>query len=192
LIVENFDEPAIERQFFSLAGLRKLDPNFEFPGYGFNTGQIVVTTGHITKQDFEGLVDWQTRTVRHPEIFKMGEQGVLNYIALRKVQQGKLTIRREPFMAWPGEPSRADHIQLKDINPEGRHRQLIHWAGLRWGKTIEEMPKPEMLLHFEEIYYQRIPLGAWLRKWRHERFRIQRTFITPLKNVAKRLLSKLI
>jgi len=187
----DFDAAAVEEQFFPLDRLRQLDPKFEFPGYGFNSGQIVVTTGHITKQDCDGLLDWQTRTVIHPEVFKKGEQGLVNYIVLRKVQQGKLTIRCEPFMVWPGDPVCAEHIQMKDFTPEGQHQQLIHWAGLGWGKTLEEMPRSEILLHFEKIYYGRVPLGAWVRQWRRVRFRIQRTFITPLKIVAKKVLSKL-
>ncbi len=188
---EDFGATAVEEQFFPLDRLRQLDPNFEFPGYGFNSGQIVATTGHITKQDFDGLLDWQTRTVTHSEVFKKGEQGLVNYMVLRKVQQGKLTIRREPFMVWPGEAIRAEHIQLKDFTPEGRHQQLIHWAGLGWGKTLEEMPRSEILLYFEKIYYSRVPLGARLRQWRGARFRIQCMFINPLKIFAKRVLSKL-
>jgi hypothetical protein len=191
LIVESFEETAFEKEFFSLNGLRELDPQFEFPRYGFNTGQIVVTTGKITKQDFSGLVDWQTRTVMHPEVFKMGEQGLLNYVALRKAQDGELTIRREPFMLRPGKGSCADHIQLKDLNSEGQHQELIHWAGLRWGKTLNEMPRSEILLHFEKLYYQRVPLGRLLRLWRLARFRIDRTFVTPLKIAVKKGLAKL-
>jgi hypothetical protein len=186
---EDFDATGVEEQFFALDRLRQLDPKFDFPGYGFNGGQIVATTGHLTKQDFDGLLDWQTRTVLHPEVFKKGDQGLTNYMVLRKVQQGALTLRREPFMVWPGEAVRAGHIQVKDFTPEGRHQQLIHWAGLRWGKSLEEMPRPEILLHFERIYYRRVPLGAWLRLWRRARFRFQRKFITPLKTVAKRVWS---
>ena len=63
---EDFDAAGVEEQFFALDRLRQLDPKFEFPGYGFNGGQIVATTGRITKQDFDGLLDWQTRTVMHP------------------------------------------------------------------------------------------------------------------------------
>jgi hypothetical protein len=187
---EDFDAAGVEEQFFPLDRLHHLDPNFEFPGYGFNGGQIVATTGRITKQDFDGLVDWQTRTVLHPELFRKGDQGLTNYMVLRKVQQGKLSVRREPFMVWPGRAVLAEHIQVKDFTPEGRHQQLIHWAGLRWGKTLEEMPRSEILLYFEKMYYRRVLFGAWLTHWRRARFRIQRTFITPLKIVAKRVLSK--
>src|SRR5262249_20873600 len=91
---EDFDAPGVDVQLFRLDNLRQLDPAFEFPGYGFNTGQIVATTGCLSKRDFDGLLDWQTRTVKHPEVFKKGEQGLFNYAVLRKVQQNKLTIRR--------------------------------------------------------------------------------------------------
>jgi hypothetical protein len=185
---ENFDATAVEVQFFSPDKLHLLDPEFAFPGYGFNTGQIVTTTGCLNKQDFEGLLDWQTRTVKHTEVFKKGEQGLLNYVALRKVQHGELTIHREPFMVWPGEVARAEHIQLADLTPEGRQQQVIHWAGLGWGKALEAMPRSEILLHFEDKYYSRVPLGAWLRKWRRVRFSLLHRFTTPLKSAAKKVL----
>lgn len=101
---DDFDAAGVEEQFFALDRLRQLDTKFDFPGYGFNGGQIVATTGRIARQDFDGLLDWQTRTVIFPEVFKKGDQGLLNYVVLSKMQHGKLTIRREPFMVWPGLP----------------------------------------------------------------------------------------
>jgi hypothetical protein len=184
---EDFDNAAIEVQFFCLSKLRQLDKGFEFPGYGFNTGQLVATTGCLTKQDFDGLLDWQTRTVKHPEVFKKGEQGLFNYAVLRKVQQSKLAIRRVPFMVWPGEAARAEHIHLKELTLDGPHRQVIHWAGLGWGRALEDMPRPEVLLHFEDLYYSRIPLGAWFRQWRRLRFWIRQRFTTPVKISAKKI-----
>jgi hypothetical protein len=185
---EDFDTSAVEVQFFSVDKLRQLDQEFSFPGYGFNTGQIVATTGCLNKQDFDGLLDWQTRTVKHSEVFKKGEQGLFNYVALRKAQHGELTIHREPFMAWPGEAARAEHIHLEDLIPEGQQQQVIHWAGLGWSKSLEEMPRPEILLHFEGIYYSRIPLGTWLRRWRRLRFSLRHRFTTPIKIAAKKVL----
>jgi hypothetical protein len=185
---EDFDPAAVEVQFFSLDKLRQLDPNFVFPGYGFNGGQIVATTGRLTTHDFDGLLDWHTRTATHPDVFKKGDQGLTNYVVLRKVQHGQLTIRRVPFMVWPGEAARAQHIHLEDLTPHSPHQQVIHWAGLGWGKTLQEMPRSEILLHFENIYYSRIPLGSWLRQWRRARFLLDRSLITPLKTLAKKIL----
>ena len=194
MIVENKDYVAIgevDDQFFSLDRIHSLDPAFKFPGFGFNTGQFVATTGVLTKEDFAGLLDWQTLAVKHPEIFKKGEQGVLNYVVLRKAQKGELTLRREPLMVWPGEASCARHIQVTHLTSESPHKQVIHWAGLGWGKTPEEMLRSDILLHVEKIYYKRIPLGTWLPKWRHMQIRVQRGFITPLKILAKKALSKI-
>lgn len=193
LVVENKDYVAInevEDQFFSVDRIRQLDPAFEFPGFGFNTGQILVTTGLITKEDFEGFLDWPTLKVKHADVFKKGEQGLLNYIILRKMLRGELTLRRVPLMVWPGEIDHAKHIQLTDFIPEGRHQQVIHWAGLRWGKTPEEMPRSDILLHFEKIYYSRVPLGTWLRNWRRIRFRVERRVVNPLKHFARKQIHK--
>jgi hypothetical protein len=184
---EDFDATAVGVQFFPLDKLHELDREFTFPGYGFNTGQIVATTGRLNPQDFDRLLDWRTRTVKHPEIFQKGEQGLLNYVALRKVQHGELTIHREPFMVWPGEAARAEHIHLEDLTSEGRQQQVIHWAGLGWGKALEEMPRPEILLHFEDIYYNHVPLGAGLRRCRRFRFWLRQRFTTPLKIGTKKI-----
>jgi hypothetical protein len=193
VVVENKDYVArdeVEDQFYSLDGIRQLDPAFKFPGFGFNGGQILATTGVVTKEDFDGLLDWQTLTVKHPDTFKMGDQGLTNYVVLRNVQRGELTLRREHLMVWPGEVGHAKHIQVTDFTPEGPHQQVIHWAGLRWGKAPEEILRSDILLHFQKIYYSRIPLGAWLSKWRRARFRAHRVFVTPVKSLAKRILSK--
>lgn len=186
---EDFDAAAIEVQFFPIDKLRRLDPNFVFSGYGFNTGQIVTTTGRLAKQDFDDLLDWQSRTVKHPDVFKKGEQGLLNYTVLRKVQQGNLTIRRTPFMVWPGETAGAEHIRLEDLTSNGPHQQVIHWAGLGWGRALKEMPRSEILLHFEQTYYSRIPLGIFLCKIRRAQSRMERKVIAPLKAFARKAIS---
>ncbi|HQH27092.1 MAG TPA: hypothetical protein PLP17_06820 [Oligoflexia bacterium] len=145
--------------FFALEKLHEFDPDFAFPGHAFNGGQIVATTGRLTAGDFAGLIDWEKRRVNHPDIFQMGDQGLLNYVALRKAQKGELVIHREPFMLWPGEPEEVKHLRLDDFSRDSAHRELIHWAGLRWGKKPSQMPRADILEWFEERYYERIPFG---------------------------------
>src|SRR5262249_2042202 len=146
------------------------------------------TRATITKLTLRGRGNWKTRRVEHPDIFRNGEQGLLNYVVLRKLQHDGLTLRREPLMAWPGGEDAAQHIQLRDFTPEGKHHQVIHWAGLRWGKTIEEMPRSEVLRHFEDVYYRPIAFGSLKRRLRWMRFRIHRDFGGPLKPKIKRML----
>lgn len=170
---EDFSTPTIEVQFFPVDKLLQLDPQFAFPGYGFDTGQFVVTTGCIAKADFGELLDWEQRSVKHPEVFQKGEQGVFNYVVLRKVQQQQLTLHREPFMVWPGEASRAQH------SPGRLH-------GLVWGRPLKEMPRSEILLHFENLYYARIPSG-WIRRRRRVNRWAKRVLVTPLKRLVTTL-----
>jgi hypothetical protein len=188
---EDFSPAAIEVQFFPVERVRQLDPQFDFPGYGFNTGQMVATTGRISRADFDGLLDWRARTVIRRDIFQKGEQGLFNYVVLRKAARHELTIHREDFMVWPGEASRVAHIRLADLTAaDPRPAQVIHWAGLGWGKTLDEMPRADLLLHFEELYYSRIPRGRWLCQWRRGQGFARRALVAPLKNTARRILHK--
>jgi hypothetical protein len=185
---EEFSPQGIAVQFFPVQKLRQLDPEFTFPGYGFNTGQLVATTGRVNRQDFDGLLDWETRTVKHRDVFQKGEQGLFNYVVLRKAHRNQLTIHREPFMVWPGEAARAAHIHVNDLTKDCPHAQVIHWAGLGWGKPIDQMPRADLLLHFENLYYSRVPQGAWIRRIRRVRAWAKRGLFAPLRS-ARRLIS---
>jgi hypothetical protein len=184
---EEFPPDAISVQFFPVDKLLRLDPEFVFPGYGFNTGQMVATTGCLSKSDFDGLLDWQTRTVLHRDVFQKGEQGLFNYVVLRQAQKGRLSFHREPFMVWPGESQRTAHIRVADLTADSPHAQVIHWAGLAWGKSPAEMPRADILSHFENLYYSRVPNGAVLQRYRRANFLAQRN-VRRLKGAAKRIL----
>lgn len=187
---EDFTAPEIEVQFFSPDKLKAIDPGFNFPGYGFNGGQIVATTGRITKADFDGLLDWSTRRVVHAEIFRKGDQGLTNYVVLRKAQAAGLSIHREPFMIWPARTESSKHIQVQQLTAQSPHQQLIHWAGLGWGNSLDGMPRHDILLHFENLYYSRIPRGGVVRKWREARHRADRRVIMPLKSTLNQMLRR--
>jgi hypothetical protein len=184
---EEYSSADVETHFFVLEKLRRLDPAFESPGYAFNTGQMVVTTGRLTKEDFDGLVDWEQRTVRHPDIFKLAEQGLLNYVAQRKAGGGGLTIRREPFMVWPGLNEATAHIRVEALCGGKGYQELIHWAGLRWGKSLRQMPRADILTHFEKAYYERVPFGRLLQSWRGTESRVRESMLRPLIRLRRRL-----
>jgi hypothetical protein len=193
LIVESKDyvtSNEIETQFFSFESLQRLDPSYIFPGFGFNTGGLIVNTGVISKSDFDALVDWKTRRVVHTDVFRLAEQGVLNYVVHCKMRRGELTVQRQPFMVWPGDLEKMSRIKVEHLTPESPHRYLIHWAGMRWGKLPQEMPRPDILLHFEKLYYQRIPLGNILRHWRRAAFRFRRGIVTPVKTLIRKFALK--
>jgi hypothetical protein len=125
-------------------------PDFIFPGYVFNSGQFVATTGIVKRSDFESLVDFsEPRRSLRQDIFPCGDQGFLNFVLFRKQQQGALTIAREPFMMWPPavEP---DSIRISELEREG-YPFLLHWAGPKL-PTLGAHSLGDVLLYFAKKY----------------------------------------
>ena len=57
--------------YFDLAKLAEFDSDFIFPQYAFNAGQIVATTGILTREDFSGIIRFHEPPVGiRPEIFR--------------------------------------------------------------------------------------------------------------------------
>jgi hypothetical protein len=179
---------SMELHYFSVAKLRSIDPTFRVDHAGcFNGGQIVATTGILQRDDFARFIDWRTRAVLRPDVFKMGEQGLLNYILQRKQQDRALSIAYVPFMIWPGREAEARHIRVDDLVVEGRWRQLIHWAGLRWGRSVMQMPRADILQHFERMYYSRLPFGSLVKLWRQYSGMLEQPIKIPVKLAARAL-----
>jgi hypothetical protein len=145
-----------------------MDPTFSFAGKTFNTGQLVATSGLLSRSDFDPFVDWsEPPVVKNPDIFQCGEQGLLNYILLKKQSMSQLSLKQTPIMVV------ADSPVCREITMEPRESQkpyctLIHWCGLlRTAESplFEGMQSREILLHFEKMYYRRLPWGQAVR-WR--------------------------
>jgi len=155
-VVEGWDhEPdEIRANYFDPEAVMRAFPGFEFPGWVFNSGQIVATTGLLRREDFEPLLAFrEPRECRYPEIFRAGEQGVLNYVLLSQAQRGKLRIRRHRFMKW-APAVRADAIRTADLEGDG-HPFLLHWAG-RKAPVLAAHPQGHVLRHFETRYYRQL------------------------------------
>jgi hypothetical protein len=186
LIIDEEDHPAnptgkFGDLYFKLDKLAGFDPAFRFPGYAFNAGQFVGTTGIFRKSDFDGLVEWSSprRSIR-TEIFNFGDQGIFNYLVMKLEAAGRLTVARVPFMRW--EESELDEIELAKLGPESPYPTLIHWAGRR-APRMKDMLRADILFTFEDLYYSRVPFGAVRRAWRHQRDRV----LNLVNRVAARL-----
>jgi hypothetical protein len=146
--------------------LSKIDSEFKFPGFTFNTGQVVATSGILKRKDFEPYFDWDPIPhVLQADIFKCGEQGLLNYMLMKKSSEGVLSLKRSHFMNLPDDPS----LNVRqEIIAQGNYKNIIHWCSKRGDLAIPrltETPRSDLLLHFEQRYYQKIFLGkikCWL------------------------------
>jgi hypothetical protein len=155
----------------------------------FNTGQWVGTSGVIGRTEFDPFLEWgMPRKLKHPHVFKNGEQGILNLVVNRLHVAGRLSFDRVSLMIWPGAP-----VQDRNQDPlEGRfdryEGRIVHWAGFK-NPRLEKLPGWPLLQHFEKLYYRRIPGGeALLRRrtstalWRY-RWRALSTKLNRLGSV---------
>jgi lipopolysaccharide biosynthesis glycosyltransferase len=143
--------------YFDLDRLNEFDPHFRFPGTTFNTGQYVATGGMLKREDFE-VVNWTTSppTLKYPEIFKNGDQGILNYVLVKKAEAGDLTISGVPFMKYA--LGGIGELDLSKIATDSPYPFVIHWAGLKQPR-IKAMIRSDILLFFEDYYYSKLPFG---------------------------------
>jgi len=151
-VIENGNHTPEETvtNYFDPAHVCRVFPEFHFPGYVFNSGQFVATTGIVERSDFEGLVDFsEPRQSLRRDLFFCGDQGLLNYVLFRKRQRGQLSIARESFMGWP--PSvNPDSISVPELERDG-YPYLLHWAGPK-SRILGAHSLGEVLVHFAKKY----------------------------------------
>jgi hypothetical protein len=176
-VLEKFDEDFIvadnqnpleqmSKHYFNLPKLRTMDPDFIFPDYTFNSGQIVATTGILRREDFEPFLRFDEPPVHiYPNIFAPSEQGVLNYVLMKKFQLGQITLRRAPFMWWAGWLDE-NKVKIRELKKHSPYPVLVHWAGFKRRIPFDIMRNAHILRHFESLYYSRIPNAGWARKAR--------------------------
>jgi hypothetical protein len=140
--------------YFDPRDVERLHPGFRFPGYVFNTGQFVATSGILQRADFEPYLTFERppRFLR-PDLFKCGEQGLLNFILMATHQAGGLTLRRAPFMRWPP-CMKPEEVDVTRLGPDSPYDFLLHWAGLK-NYSFETAPMSHVILHFQRIYRRR-------------------------------------
>ncbi len=149
----------IERHFFVLDLLGRLDPSFRYGGGAFNTGQFVATTGMFDQADLAPfLTDREPRTVRRPDVFKAAEQGLLNYLLLKRCQAGGISLRHDEFMWW-SEWLEEGRVTPGELDGGSAVPVLLHWAGPK-PPAIDAMRHAAILRYFERLYYSRIPGGG--------------------------------
>ncbi|HXA44206.1 MAG TPA: hypothetical protein VNZ25_01770 [Candidatus Angelobacter sp.] len=161
---EVVSEAWLSHHYFDLKKLASLDPSFVFPGFTFNTGQMVVSSGYLTYADFEPFVSGNPPALLRPDIFKLGEQGLLNYLLMSASNQEKLTLARTSIMLWPPTEEVAS-LRLDQIVENSPHRSLVHWCGMR-KLRLKEMIRGDLLLHFENVYHSQIRGGSLVQTQR--------------------------
>jgi hypothetical protein len=159
-IVEGGDYPAedIKDFYYDPELVCTLSPSFRYPGYVFNAGQIIATTGILKQEDFTPFVAFEEpRRILRPDLFEAFDQGVLNFVLHQKAQEGALSVRRHRYMRWPGELQSCE-VDIERLKARDGYGFLLHWAGFKH-PVLRDNFMGHVLNYFERSYFQKtIPL----------------------------------
>lgn len=146
------------------------DTNYEYPGFGFNSGHVVITRGLFERADFENLVDFTPNgfyTLAPVGLFPYADQGIFNYVLAKKAQCGQCTVRYADFWYWSGLDEVSD-LSLECISSKKGYPRIIHWAGTK-SHFISRMHRSDILSFFEDQYYNKISAGLFFKPYHHAR-----------------------
>jgi len=158
---EHLPDEESKRYYYEWDKLRDFDPDVQPARIAFNVGQWFGTAGVVTRDEFDPLVEWTLpRQLRYQQYFMGGDQGVINYVLLKKEALEGLPIERRTIMRWPGKS--LDGLSVDEILGRKAAPLVIHWAGLK--KTfLRSMIGGDILSAFESVYYQRLRAGQFQR-----------------------------
>jgi lipopolysaccharide biosynthesis glycosyltransferase len=152
----------VNSHYIDIKMMRDFDPEYRYPGFAFNGGQIVMTSGMLSEKDVERVIDIGTPIRnRFPEMLKHGDQGALNYAFVKAAADRKISMAYADFWIWPGLPE-TDRIELASIAQKKGYPFVLHWAGI---KPVDHRryARADILKFFTDYYYTRVR-GALVRR----------------------------
>jgi hypothetical protein len=165
---EQLSEVDFARLYYDWHKLREIDPDVQPATKAFNVGQWFGTAGVVNREEFDPWVEWTLpRRLRYPELFMGGDQGVCNYVLLKKEAFAGVGIDRRTVMRWPGHG--LTDLSVDSIADRTAPPLVIHWAGMK-AIFLRNMVGSDILQFFEQYYYAKLPAGQLRRivaLWRH-------------------------
>ena len=152
-------EEWVKSIFFDIDAVKNAYPNYQYPGYFFNAGQIFLTVGAIEENVLYEFFNpttypfWQKN-----ELFPLVDQSVYNYLLPTLHLENKIKLGKAKFMLWAGSHD-LKNISLKEVATGNVDEGLIHWAGCVRVNYVKKMLRGDILMFFEDWYYKKIPLG---------------------------------
>lgn len=156
-----FDDPTapqIKRTYYNFDIIQSdFDHEFKYPGYVFNTGQIVGSSEIFNRNDFNDYIDWgNPSNLKLSHMLANADQGILNYFFHKQEQQGKIEIGKADFMLW-GYDEKVNDIDMDKIINGNGYPKLIHWAGNI--HNFDSMLRQDILEYYQKLYYRGIRYG---------------------------------
>ncbi len=144
----------VERGFFNTNRLLEA-----FPGsvwneqYLFNSGVILAKRGIFSLVDYEELLD---ASCRHPDLFKAGDQGLLNFLVTREATEKRVRFAQMKLQMCVGYVPRCDAERVIAFSGNKaalrRDRAIVlHYAGVR-PYTFNKHLFTEPMTYFRQLY----------------------------------------
>lgn len=147
--------------YYSYSKLKEYDSNFIYPGFTFNTGQLVVNPGKINRQHFNNLISYSNTNypaLLRSDIFACADQGRLNYVLSKECINGNITIDKIDFMIYCAS-NRVNEISLASIKSKEGYPYLIHFAG-RNKQALRKFDRSDIVRFFFKEYYKTQLFGS--------------------------------
>lgn len=155
----DISEDEMGKWYFNVQNLKKHYPNYKFPGFLFNAGQMVFNTSKFNEADFKNVIEWKENMAPLiNDVFLCEDQGIINYIVATNLKNKGLSVRLHHFFYW-GWSQKAKKIKTADIRSRKPHQYLIHWYGPKHG-LISFLPNSSLLKFYEAFYYSKINFGS--------------------------------
>lgn len=121
--------------FFDVDSIEKFFPKFRWQNYQYwVTGVFFAKRGIFKLEEYLEILDFNER---NPGVFKLGEQGMLNFMTFRAVQEERIKITSQKMQVLVRQYSKEQLQEMFPICSKGpvlRDTDLpavIHWAGAK-------------------------------------------------------------
>lgn len=161
---KDYNAEWFKKTYYDIDGIKeKINENFEYPGYIFNTGQICCNTGIFSRDEFTQFVTWDGNSMpklNKTEVFSCADQGILNYYLPYKENKNEITIGKADYEVW-GSSEELEIFELNEIISGQGYPKLIHWSG--GFRDLNEMKRNDLIIYYQKLYYKFFFLGEFKR-----------------------------
>lgn len=129
-----YSDELVSKFFFEVSEIEKYFPNFDWQAHRndyFCTGTFLATRGIFSLDEYIEILDF---TEKHPNIFKYGEMGFLNFMLFRAADQGRIRLSQAPMQLIVPDFEQEDlkkRFPVQETGPVLHDNQaiVIHWCG---------------------------------------------------------------
>ncbi|MGK7905500.1 MAG: hypothetical protein AB4352_29660 [Hormoscilla sp.] len=131
-----YSDENISKYFFDIKSVEKHFPDFNWQAHRdqfFCTGTFFARREMFSLEEYIEILDF---TEKHPNIFKLGEMGFLNFMLFKAADEGRIRLGHEDMQVLVADFSKNELKQRFPITERGpvvqnEEAAVIHWAGAK-------------------------------------------------------------